>query len=177
MRKIYFLLAILLMLAGSFISCQNKEPVTPPITSLENTLWQLVGMVDINTGELRTLQPNFESNFRLRFDVDTIRAQGWFSFIVSTYKVDYTTGAIVVANVPIPLYKDDDGRLFIASILTAQTFTLQENELRLFGKASCEKLMYMLRFEDVPDEFYYLGICNIINNNYLLFRFLKSIEQ
>ena len=83
MKRIFFkLTAIMLIFAGSFSACNkiselknDSKEVNEPI-SLENTKWKLVGIIDVETGELQKLAPrDCEECYTLAFISDT-KAEG-----------------------------------------------------------------------------------------------------
>lgn len=153
------LVFLLLMVAGSFASCQNNDENNgvaegvlfyrqdgTPI--LKNTKWKLVGVVEEKTGKLIKLEPkDCEECFTLVFDTDytaTVR-----SINVNTLKLDLLNLNPYINlddSIWWELYdKDgnyyDSGNTFRRAILVAASYATTSNELKLYYTYDGEKYL------------------------------------
>ena len=156
--KFTALSAVLLMLAGGLVSCNEVESSSSPET-LKGTSWKVVGIVDVKTGDLTEL----ESSITITFIHDTCgfcdeleentygssmcicrycSTQGKGAFVSHVtswsfnrcYTFDYETGAIQV----VPVVRS--GPSFANHILNQYVAALQLS--RFYHKGSTLRLYY-----------------------------------
>jgi len=122
--------AFLLMLAGIKVSCNDKD--TYP---LEDTSWKLAGVVDVETGSLTVLEPkDCRQCFTIRFGRNsTFTGHSSINDLSGTYEIDHkkkTFHFVTIGGTRIN--ETGDGDLFMAALWLVQSFSLQENTLRLY---------------------------------------------
>jgi len=152
MRKIS-LAALSAMLAFALIGC-NLWPtsnVTPGDSGnddlrLTGVSWKLVGTVDAETGSLREFEPeNCDWCYRLTFDTDTsLSGRSSVNSIYGTYVVDYATGSFNITGLGGTAVGAiwSDERLWYDILYKIETFSLQENELRLYYDGNKNYLLF-----------------------------------
>jgi len=110
---------------------------------LESTKWKLVGIVDANTNELKVLEPidsdGFASHFFDEFYTLLFESKNTFSGrtttngIGGTYEVNYETNSILFLDFGgTKLGELGDGNLWWSIFPKIKSFSLQENELKLY---------------------------------------------
>ena len=155
-KSIIKITAILLMVAGSFVSCNEKESAVS-IADLHGTKWKLVGMVDINTGKLSVLEADSEDSFTIRFERNTIHGYSIYNSFSGILQINNKTGDINISNfIDSRVGEPRAGSLFLQAVRSMQNITLKQNELRIFSAYTNKEW---------PAGFY-----DIINNSYLLFK-------
>ena len=141
---------ILFMFFSACLSCQNQtEQEEPESIPLTGTKWKLVGIVNAKTGALKVLEPKdceneeFKKMLGLKdcvecycptFDTDSI-----FSFHTATnllhaiFYINYNTMCFrirIIGGTKVNAFFDE--RLFRETLYAVQSFSFQENELKLY---------------------------------------------
>ena len=127
------LTAILLISAGCF-SCRSTHDDNQTL-SLEGTSWKLSGIVDIETGALKILEPqDCEECYTLTFEADnTFSAFSSANKLRGNYNAEYKTYIIHVANFGgTKLAERGDGGLWWDIIPSVKSFSLKKDELKLY---------------------------------------------
>jgi hypothetical protein len=104
---------------------------------LQGTAWQLVGFVDVETGEIKEIDPKEEDRClycTLEFNTDnTFLAFSTANEIWGNYEVDYTTNNFRFVRVWSTLiYEPGDGDRYCEALRIIRSFSTQKNELRLY---------------------------------------------
>ena len=125
------------------------------LTSLLGTNWKLTGIKYVSTEVLKELEPqNCIECYTLSFDGDSCYNEttylngkidvqaGWYkvftgystsNFLSCWYSVDYKTDAFQIYNVGgTKVGEILDGQLYVDALYDIQSFSIQENELRLY---------------------------------------------
>jgi len=129
MKKILKLIAILLMLAGGFSSCQDDD-----YNPLLNTKWKLVGIVDAETGDLRELEPkDCDDCYTLTFDTDnTFSGRITVNIVLGRYKINYKTDVhSFTAGIATGAIDGGDGYLYGQILVEIQSFTINDTFPRI----------------------------------------------
>ena len=131
---------------------EPEEPITPPIgpeepgeeTGLKGTTWKLSGFMDVETGNLKVAKPNDPRCYILTFDTDST-----FSGISSTneisggYCIDYEKSTLNITRYGgTKINELFDGKLFVNSFLSVQSFSLSGAELKLYYNNGENYLLY-----------------------------------
>ena len=126
------------------------EPQQPePVVSLSRTSWRVAGIVNIETGVLRELED--QDYFWLAFGNKIFTTT---AFLSGYYNVDYEINSISGFKFfRAGSYDMGDGGLFTTAVQYMRSFSLTDNELRL----------YSLVHKSVRHSY-------TINNSYLLFK-------
>jgi len=136
MKKILF---ILLAICLSATACEKKEQ------SLVNTKWELVGIMDVQTGilttelegigsEIQTMDSCRIKCYSLEFvDEETYRGFSRVNGFGGTYTIDYKTNDFkVIGLIQTLVGGSDDDKLYISSLMAAQSFFLQKKKKELW---------------------------------------------
>ena len=97
--------------------------------SLANTMWKLAGIMDVNTGVLKELEPkDCEECFTLVFDTNnTFSGRITTNIITGSYYIDYETHALHFTNIGGTEAIDvGDGELYRQILWKIQFFTAKE---------------------------------------------------
>jgi hypothetical protein len=113
---------------------------------LEGSKWKSIGIVDIESGLLRELEPkDCEECFTLEFYTDTdISTYTAANIGLGLYNVDYVTCAVSFANISYTMVMerpDSDWRLWDRTLLAIESFSLHENELKLYYDGNSNYLL------------------------------------
>ena len=122
-----------------------------PLTSVRGTYWKLAGVVDIQTGDIRELEPNdcvgcYTLNFVGEYDIDVRSITATHTYNLLNFSVfnphlpsfTFMTDSVEQWKVDFPWYGLGDGkpyedtRLFRWGVLNAESFELSFNELKIF---------------------------------------------
>ena len=120
---------MLLFLAGVFSACTKEKDL------LIDNKWQLVGFVDVSTGEMKEPESTNEYCYTLTFKKNRKwEGRSAANSIQGKYNVNYSKHSI---NISIGTttkkgceYCDEE--LYIESLPKIDSFSLQENELKLY---------------------------------------------
>jgi hypothetical protein len=98
-------------------------------------LWKTAGIADVETDLLRELENNCEKCYTLTFDTDESSYTAFTSAntLKGSYNADYVTRSIrfVISQQTI-VDEQNDGKLWQNILLTVESFSIQEDELRLY---------------------------------------------
>jgi len=122
--------AVLLMLAGGFFSCNNKEDYNP----LLNTKWKLMGIGGVDKLPMYILEPrDCDECYIITFDADnTFSVQSTTNTLTGSYKIDSETGKFYFINISgTEVGEIGDGELYVNALYKIHSFSLIENELAL----------------------------------------------
>jgi hypothetical protein len=143
--------AMVLILAGSF-SCESlaEEDQTQNEESLKGTKWKLVGIVDVETGDLKVLEPkDCTECYTFTFDTDTtFSTYSSFNELGGGYIVDYIEHSFQVTYFGgTKAGESGDGELYVRPFWngTVQSFFYKESELRLYYDENRNYLLYKLQ--------------------------------
>ena len=138
--KITTLSAVLLMLVAGFVSCNEREDSTSP---LKGTSWKLIGIVDVETGNLTILEPidcldrneGLIACYQLIFS--SHHSNNLFGYVAGmslagTYKVQDGSSIRVVAWAVTDHMPSQQEMLFYEILNSVHSFSLQRNTLRLY---------------------------------------------
>jgi len=128
----------------------EEEPVEvieyPPIdfeipTHLPSTKWKLDGIVDVETNTIKELEPkDWEKCYTL-----TLYSDGTFTGFTSRNEFvcvfETSTGNVRLLLIT-EVNEQGDGRLFYNTLLSVQSHSQQENELRLYYNNEMNYLLY-----------------------------------
>jgi len=128
-----------LILSCFFVSC-SKNNETPPeeeIIDLVSTLWELEGIVNEETGELKILEPKKLSGGRHSYGINffsdsVIFGVAAYYMFVAEYEIDYTRNFINIFLKPMPGSGDSDEKLFVEMLKNVFEFSVQEDNLLLY---------------------------------------------
>ncbi|MDR0559846.1 MAG: META domain-containing protein [Prevotellaceae bacterium] len=140
--KILKYAAIILLLARTMIACEDEKKDGNPV--LKGTSWKLIGFMDVEPGKLRKAEPeDCQRCYTITFDTDTT-----FSGLASSnlmhgyYKIDYqTTYMQIVCGTTTEVIPYFDEEIFVETMNLVLSFSLQNDELRLYYK---DKKNYLL---------------------------------
>lgn len=125
---------------------EPEEPVSKS-DSLAGTQWKLAGIVDAKTGEMKTLEPkDCKECYTLVFDSDNTFSGRITNNVISSGKceIDYTTYALRIIDIAGTEAIDlADGDLYRQILWKIQSYSLQENELKLYFEQE-DKQYYLL---------------------------------
>jgi len=120
-----------------------EPPELPQSPALLRTKWGLTGIVDVGTGSLTRLEPdNFL--YTLYFDSETALS-AWSPANTGRggYVADYETGGIRVSGLwRTEVYDQEDGELWWRILGTVESFSLGDNELKLFYDGGKSYLLF-----------------------------------
>jgi heat shock protein HslJ len=143
MKKLLKFTAVLLIVAGAF-ACTEKENNSDVTTGLKGTKWKLEGFVNVATGNLKVPEPNEPESYILTFDTDST-----FSGTTSTnevsgiYSIDYEKSILNITQCGgTEINELFDGKLFVQSFLSVQSFSLSGSELKLYYSEGKNYLLY-----------------------------------
>ena len=135
--------SVVCMLLFAVASCESSKE----FSALKGTSWRLIGIVNSETGILREFEPNasdcakcftltFKPLNRFGYTFDFF-AYCTVNEIWGKYTADYKTGRIVVTKFGgTRVLAPGDAHLFYRALHFMQSFTLTENELRLYSLLS-----------------------------------------
>jgi hypothetical protein len=161
MKKIEKVIAILLLVLA--VSCSNDNDKIV----LKGTKWKLAGIVDTEANTLKELEPkNCTKCYTFTFGGDGVFnptiwrsngemyiGTGWYEIATGhacsnvmtfLYRVDYKTGAFFVYNVGTITEMGEplDVKLYFESLELVQSFSYNENELKLFYNDNNNYLLF-----------------------------------
>ena len=144
MKTIFKLTAILFVSAAIFCSCGDAgdEDQTP---TLEGE-WKLKGMVNVETGVLKVLEPKeCDKCYRITFHKNnTFSFHTAVNLLTATFSVDYTASSITVLDIKgTEISELFDGFLFRNTLNIVQFFSLETNELRLYYNSKKHYLVFI----------------------------------
>jgi heat shock protein HslJ len=130
----------------------NPKP-EPPIENfdfalLTDTVWRLTGFVD-NSGEIRIPEPEGNHRYWLRFNADTTFS-GKTSVNPFSGKIalDVDRSAIRFSDLDITEFPDTiDSNLYLERLLTANSYSVKESELKLYYNGQKDYLLFEPRGE------------------------------
>ncbi|MDR0295788.1 MAG: hypothetical protein LBH91_06370 [Prevotellaceae bacterium] len=133
---------LLLIVAGCFTSCEKGN-----VQLLEGTRWKLIGIVDVQTGDLIELEPiNCNEYYTLTFDTgSTFQTFSSVNELQGIYKADYTNQTIQIVNFGgTKMGELGDGNLYADPFgeMAIQSFSLQGSELKLYYNDKKNYLKY-----------------------------------
>jgi len=134
-----FLLAITIAVVG----CDSNDDDQP--TLLEGTKWKLAGIVDVETGNLKVLEPeDCDKCYTLTFDTkNTFTTNSASNGLSGNYKVDYEKKSIYFTNLMGTERGElGDGNLWWSFFYLIEYFSLQENELKLYYNENFNYLFF-----------------------------------
>ena len=144
-------------MAGGFSACKEEpkeEPKEPKDTSsLVNTKWKLIGIVDVETDSLTEPEPkpnDYDKFYTLTFDTDsTFSGQATNNRIIpfhSKYEIDYVTRTLLFTAIVTTEAMDlGDGELYRKILKKIQSFTINNvhpRQLHLYYDDSKKYLKY-----------------------------------
>jgi hypothetical protein len=149
------LILIFFVLAGGF-SCeslveekqtQDEVDLSENEGSLKGTKWKLAGIVDVETGDLKVLEPkDCEKCFTLAFDTDsTFLTYSSFNELGGNYVVDYVKHSFQITCFGgTKAGEFGEGELYVKPFWnrTVQSFSYKERELRLYYDENRNYLLY-----------------------------------
>lgn len=147
-KNLIRLTAFLLIMASCFFSCKKDTP-------LKDTKWKLVGIMDVQTGALKELEPkDCEECYTLTFNTEnTATALSiWAIYNINLTNLDLALDICTPDNMaPGPcLYEEskdgvsyEDSYMFRAGIVYSSSYEYISNEFKLFF-SHLEKKYYLL---------------------------------
>jgi hypothetical protein len=140
------LAALALLLAGTLVACNNE---TDDSIKLQGTTWKLVGFADVETGTLRKAVPeDCKSCYTVRFLTDTVfSGTSCTNKIDGYYHVDYGIPCSIdmVITLTTEVVEYFDGELFVKNLSSVQSFSIQEDELKLYYNDKKNYLLFKLK--------------------------------
>jgi len=142
------LLVFLIFLFVIAASCNPElEPVLPEKEYSICDKWKLVGFVEVETDEIKEIEPKDERCFLLTFNENkTLSGVSSSNPLQGNYDISYTTGSIYITIGQCTYINETlDGRLYVNSLNEVDFFSLQENELRLYYNNKRNFLFFKLQ--------------------------------
>jgi heat shock protein HslJ len=138
------IIAVLLITIGGAYSCNEKEK---PQALLANTKWKLIGFVDAVVDTIKMAKPIDDKCYLLTFNEDhTFSGVSSTNTLSGNYDIDYAVNNIsLTIKLMTEINELFDGRLYLESLNSVQSFSLQENELRLYYNDKKKYLLYKLQ--------------------------------
>ena len=139
-------LCLIVVILFSVIGCDNKSESHPRDT-LQGSKWKLVGIEILSKVALQELEPkNCVKCYILTFDSDsTFQTFSSTNELQGIYKANYGTQTIQITNFGgTKIGEVGDGALYWNHDIwhTVQTFSLQENELKLYYNENRNYLLF-----------------------------------
>jgi len=129
-------------------TCQSKNESKneeTPLTSLEGTTWKLTGIVNVNTGTLKALEPkDCKECYTLSFDTDsTFTTNSASNGLGGNYKVDFHTCTIHIDSFGGTMRGEiGDGHQWWVIFPILRSFSLKKNELVLYYNDEKDYLLF-----------------------------------
>jgi len=141
--------SLLLIIAATSCNSNQKLQTEAPEEQPENLedVWKLTGIVDVETNELRVLEPkDCDKCYTLKFNTDsTFSTLSSINVLGGAYKADYITNSIHIFNFGgTKIGETGDGYLWWDIFPTIQLFSMKENELRLYYNNKKNYLLFKL---------------------------------
>jgi hypothetical protein len=139
-KHIFNFTTILLFLAGSFFSCNKEKEL------LTDNTWKLVGFVDAVSGEMKEAKPSEEYCYILKFHKNRklTGATSTNRILEAKYKINYSTYKINISIEIMTMANECyDGYLYIESLDKVDSFSLQEDKLRLYYNDKQNYLLFI----------------------------------
>jgi hypothetical protein len=134
MKKILSFAAILLMLTSAF-TCGKEDKKDNEIVSLKGTKWKLSGIVDVQTGILKELEPkDCEQCYTLMFDTDTT---AWLHS-VSNEGIAYINRNPPILSTVTERGEGGDGYLFVNVLPFITSYKYESDKLKFFYQKDSE---------------------------------------
>jgi hypothetical protein len=134
--------AILLVMAGMIIACGKENNESNEPIALKGTKWKLTGIVDVQTGVLKELEPkDCERCYTLEFKTDSV-AYGYS--VLNETCLTLSSKPIMGCMTEIGDSHIGDAQLFYDVIQILDSCTITKNELKFFYNEKKKYLLYKL---------------------------------
>jgi hypothetical protein len=135
---------VCLFAAGLLVLCNGRD-MNPASISLEGTKWKLAGVVDVETGVLRDLEPkDCTECYTLTFDTNHTASVHSIIMDVEIDLLNLDPSRPVKKIYFDEGYPDGHGHDFRMAIFWAESFTVTLEELKLFYNNKKEYLQFKL---------------------------------